>query len=73
MTHLRTRTENVMIVVAIALVFGWSWGQAPEWYGMIRTVMMITGGLVVLVLVLVVSIAIISGVMGMAGRLKKKS
>lgn len=73
MTHLRTGTENVMIVVAVALVFGWSWGQAPDWYGMIRTVMMIAGGLVVIVLVLVVSIAIISGVMGMIGKLKKRS
>ncbi len=50
-----------------------SWSVMPDWFGMLRTVMMVLGGLVVIAIVLVVSVAIISGVMGMIGKLRKRS
>ncbi len=45
----------------------------PDWIGMLRTVMMVLGGLVVMAIVLVVAVAVISGVMGMLGKLRRKS
>lgn len=50
----------------------WSgWGTLPDWFGIFRTVMMALGGLVVVAIVLVVAIAIISGVLGMVGKLRR--
>jgi len=42
----------------------------PDWFGILRTVMMVIGGLVVVAIILIVAVAIISGVMGMVGRLR---
>ena len=53
--------------------FGFFWHALPDWFGVVRTVMMALGGVVVIAIVLVVSVAIISGVMGMIGRLLKRS
>lgn len=45
---------------------------APSgWMELGRTVMMTVGGVVVLALILIVGVAIVSGVLGMIGRLKK--
>ena len=51
----------------------WRWSALPDWLGIVRSVMMVLGGLVVIVLVLIVAVAVISGVMGMIGNLRKKS
>lgn len=51
----------------------WSWSALPDWLAIVRSVMMVLGGLVVIVLILIVAVAIISGVMGMIGKLRKKS
>ena len=61
------------VVVAIIMAFGMSGFSRPDWLGMLRTVMMVLGGLVVIAIVLVVAIAVISGVMGMIGKLGKRS
>ena len=60
------------IVTAGTLVQGLGWGAFPGWFGVLRTVMMALGGVVVIAIVLVVSVAIISGVLGMIGRLRKR-
>lgn len=64
---------SLPVIVLTALVFPMSWASLPDVLRMIRTVMMILGGLVVIAIVLVVAIAIISGVMGMIGRLRKRN
>ena len=73
MTSWRNKAEVLLILVASVLVVGWSWGSATDWFGILRTVMMVLGGLVVIALVLIVAIAIISGVMGMIGKLRRKN
>lgn len=52
--------------------FGFGRHGLPDWFGVLRTVMMALGGVVVIAIVLVVSVAIISGVMGMIGRLRRR-
>ena len=64
---------SLPIAAAVFLMFGWSWVALPDWLGVVRTVMMVLGGLVVIAIVLIVAIAIISGVMGMIGKLRKRS
>ncbi len=64
---------SLSVFIATVLVFGMSWASMPDVFGILRTVMMILGGLVVIAIVLVVAIAVISGVMGMIGKLRKKS
>jgi hypothetical protein len=68
----RTRTERLLFLLATVAGLAWSSGRALDWFGVLRTVMMVVGGLVVLGLVLVVSIAVISGIMGMIGKLRKE-
>ncbi|MCU0305576.1 MAG: hypothetical protein MUC56_16095 [Thermoanaerobaculales bacterium] len=41
-----------------------------DWFGALRVVMMVLGGLVVVAIILVVGVAIVSGVLGMIGRLR---
>jgi len=62
-----------LIATALVVALSWSAATLPDWFGMIRTVMMVLGGIVVIIIVLVVAIAIISGVMGMIGNLRKPS
>jgi len=62
-----------LIAAALFVALSWSTAALPDWFGMIRTVMMVLGGIVVIIIVLVVAIAIISGVMGMIGNLRKRS
>ena len=60
------------ILAGVALSTGrWS-AASPGWYDVLRTVMMVLGGLVVIAIVLVVAVAIVSGVLGMIGRLRKR-
>ena len=73
MTKPTSRIEWTVIAVAVALALGWSRAQAPDWYGILRGVMMVAGGLVVFALVLIVMVAVISGVIGMIGKLKFES
>ena len=61
------------IVATAAMMFLWAGFAMPDWFGMLRSAMMFVGGLVVIAIVLVVSIAIISGVMGMIGKLRRRS
>ena len=61
------------IVATAAMMFLWAGFAMPDWFGMLRSAMMFVGGLVVIAIVLVVSIAIISGVMGMIGKLRGRS
>ncbi|MEX1309133.1 MAG: hypothetical protein AB1Z65_01815 [Candidatus Sulfomarinibacteraceae bacterium] len=63
-------TSLMVTVVVVALTLGVA--AFPDWFGMIRTVMMMLGGIVVVAIVLVVAVAIVSGVLGMIGRLRKK-
>ena len=58
---------------ALAFAVSWDWGRFPNWFGIFRAVMMTLGGLVVIALVLVVAVAVISGVVGMIGNLRKRS
>ena len=69
----RLITGSLPIVAATTLDFRSSWVSMPDWIGMLRTVMMVLGGLVVMAIVLVVAVAVISGVMGMLGKLRRKS
>jgi amino acid transporter len=62
-----------LVETAGSLVRGVSGSASPDWFGVLRTVMMVLGGIVVIAIVLVVSVAIISGVLGMIGRLRKRS
>lgn len=62
-----------LIITAIVWFSGWEWLALPDLYGIFRTVMMVLGGLVVVAIMLIVAVAIISGVMGMVGRLRKKA
>ena len=62
---------SVPSVAALVVVFSWSWGTFPDWFGVVRTVMMVLGGLVVTAIVLIVAVAVISGVMGMIGNLRR--
>lgn len=43
-----------------------------DWFDVVRSVMMVAGGVVVIVLVLVVGVAIVSGLLGMIGRLRRR-
>lgn len=61
------------VATAGLLVFGASRRAFPDWLAVVRTVMMALGGVVVIAIVLVVSVAVISGVMGMIGRLRKRN
>lgn len=56
---------------AVTMGLAWRWSALPDWLGIVRSVMMVLGGLVVIVLILVVAIAVVSGVMGMIGNLRK--
>jgi uncharacterized protein involved in cysteine biosynthesis len=69
------RSTAVSIPGAAALLTGVSRyrGAFPDWFGVLRTVMMVLGGVVVIATVLVVAIAVISGVIGMMGNLGKRS
>jgi hypothetical protein len=71
-TRTPSKAEWTVVVTAVCLALGWSSASAPDWYGILRGVMMVVGGLVVIALVLIVMVAVISGVMGMIGRLKKR-
>jgi hypothetical protein len=71
MTEPPTEITSLPTNAAAMLMFGWNWVALPDWFGVVRTVMMVLGGLVVIVLVLIVAIAIISGVMGMIGKLRR--
>ena len=64
--------RNPLVVTMCALAFGVSRRGTPDWFGVLRTVMMVVGGIVVVAIILVVSVAIISGVLGMIGRLRKR-
>ena len=64
---------SISIMTALAFGFSWNRGGIPNWFGIFRAVMMALGGLVVIAIVLVVAVAIISGVMGMIGNLRKRS
>lgn len=64
-------TSSMLTVVVVALT--WSAAASPDWFGVIRAVMMVLGGIVVVAIVLIVAVAIVSGVMGMIGRLGRKS
>ena len=57
---------------APACVSNWRLLAAPDWFGIIRTVMMVLGGLVVVAIVLTVAVAVIAGVSGMIGKIKGK-
>ena len=61
-----------MMVTVVVVALTWSAAALPDWFGMMRTVMMMLGGIVVVAIVLIVAVAIISGVMGMVGRLRKR-
>jgi len=67
--HLPTSLIAAVLVVSLSS----SAASYPDWFGMFRTVMMVLGGIVVIGIMLVVAVAIISGVMGMIGKLGKKS
>ena len=60
-----------LIAAAAMLALGWAGLSFADLYGVLRTVMMVLGGFVVVAIVLVVAVAIISGVLGMVGRLRK--
>lgn len=62
-----------LIAGAVGMGLAWKWSGSPDWLGLVRTVMMTLGGLVVIAIILVVAVAVVSGVLGMAGRLRKKS
>jgi len=68
-----TADRYLPIATVGILAYGLVRHALPDWFGVVRTVMMALGGVVVIAIVLVVSVAIISGVMGMLGRLRKKS
>lgn len=63
---------SISIVTALAFGISWNWGGFPNWFGIFRAVMMALGGLVVIAIVLVVAVAVLSGVMGMIGNLRKR-
>jgi choline-glycine betaine transporter len=44
---------------------------ARDWFGVLRAVLMVLGGFVVVAITLVVGVAIVSGVLGMVGRLRR--
>ena len=44
----------------------------PGLYDVLRSVMMVLGGLVVIAIILIVAVAIISGILGMIGRLRTR-
>ena len=73
MTALSTVIASLPIAAVVILMFSWDWGASPDWFGVVRMVMMVLGGLVVIAIVLIVAIAIISGVLGMIGNLRKRS
>jgi hypothetical protein len=73
MTPQPTDITSLHLAAAAFLMFGWSWVALPDWFGIVRTVMMALGGLVVIALVLIVAVAIISGLMGMIGKLRRKN
>lgn len=73
MISARLIAGSLPIAAATTLEFRLSSGSMPDWIGMLRTVMMVLGGLVVIAIVLVVAVAVISGVMGMIGGLRKRS
>ena len=66
-------TPPALAVIAAVVALGLALPAFPDWFGIVRTVMMVLGGLVVVAIILVVAIAIVSGVLGMIGRLKGKS
>jgi len=68
-----TAIASLPVAAVIVLAFGLSWGASPNWFGLVRMVMMVLGGLVVIAIVLIVAVAVISGVMGMIGNLRQKS
>ncbi len=69
----RVIVPSLLTFAVLALAPGWDRGGFPNWFGILRAVMMAVGGLVVIAIVLVVAVAVISGVMGMIGNLKKRS
>jgi len=64
---------SLFTLAASASAMSWDWGGFPNWFGILRAVMMALGGLVVIAIVLVVAVAVISGVIGMVGNLRKRS
>jgi len=70
--HSLTADRYLPIATVGILAYGLVRCAFPDWFGVVRTVMMALGGVVVIAIVLVVSVAIISGVMGMIGRLRKR-
>ena len=68
----RIIVASIPIVAAVAFGYEWNLAKSPDWFGIFRTVMMALGGMVVIAIVLAVAIAIVSGVMGMIGNLRKR-
>jgi len=64
--------RNPLVLTMGALALGESRRGAADWFEVLRTVMLVVGGIVVVAIVLVLSVAIISGVLGMIGRLRKR-
>ena len=65
---------GVMAVrTGVVSAFGWSRAALPDWYEVIRGAMMGLGGLVVVGLMLIVMVAVVSGLAGMIGKLKKRN
>jgi hypothetical protein len=60
-----------LMATIAAAALGWNAPALAEWFGVVRTIMMVLGGIVVVAIVLIVAVAITSGVMGMLGRLRK--
>jgi hypothetical protein len=64
---------TTVVATATMSALGLAMDSTPDLVGVLRTVMKVLGGFVVVALVLIVFVAIVSGVIGMAGRLKKRS
>ena len=63
-------TSSILTVVVVTLT--WSAAASPDWFGLVRTVMMVLGGIEVVAIGLIVAVAIVSGGRGLIGRLGRK-
>ncbi len=71
MTAHRPAVASLFGVAALVIGVRFFRVAFPDWFSVVRTVMMALGGVVVIAIVLVVAVAIISGVIGMVGNLRK--
>ena len=66
-----SQSASWLLLAAHAADVGWDRLALPSLFGILRSVMMVLGGLVVIAIILIVAVAIVSGVMGMIGKLRR--